>query len=117
VTEIYSLTEATRHVPALDGKRPASSTIFRWAREGIVKNGVRVRLRYQKIGRRIGIPADALPEFFQALAAADALESPNAATPTPQVPQSEIGKRTRTAAQRGRDIAAAQGRLAKAGII
>jgi len=71
VKDILSLTEAARAVPALDGKRPHVASIFRWAKSGIKRGATTVTLRYVRVGRRIGIPREALSEFFIALAKAD----------------------------------------------
>lgn len=64
---LLSLHEATQYVPAINGKRHATSTLYRWCRRGI--GGV--RLEYVRIGRNIATTAEALDQFFKALAAAD----------------------------------------------
>ena len=66
--ELLSLTEATKVMPKVNGKRPAVSTLWRWCRRGL--NGV--RLEYLRIGRNIVTSREALDRFFAALAAADA---------------------------------------------
>ena len=69
--EILSLSEAAKSLPAFNGKRHHTASVWRWCRRGIRRGATRVTLRYVRVGRRIGIPADALNEFFVALAAAD----------------------------------------------
>lgn len=94
-----SLSRAARFVPALDGKPPNPSTVWRWAMVGI--RGV--RLEYTRVGRKIATSKPALIRFFAALAAAD--------TPSPR-----SGAKGRTAAQRQRDIEAAEATCKKFGI-
>lgn len=70
--QILSLTEAAKSLPRLNGRRPAISTLWRWARKGV--RGV--RLDYIRVGRGIATSAEALQRFFNALAEADAREQP-----------------------------------------
>jgi hypothetical protein len=64
---LLSLTEATKALPRVNGKRPSISTLWRWCRRGL--RGV--RLEYVRVGRGIATSRDALNRFFNALAAAD----------------------------------------------
>ena len=80
---VLSLTEATKVLPRLNGKRPSISTLWRWCRKGL--RGV--RLEYIRLGRSIATSEEALNRFFEALAEAD--EPPDAerpATPQPKQP-------------------------------
>ena len=115
MNDILSLTEAAKAVPALDGKRPHVASIFRWAKSGIKRGATTVTLRYVRVGRRIGIPREALDEFFVALAAADrdadasSLEREAAKRHTPVT-------KGRTPAQRAKAIERARRELAEAGV-
>lgn len=99
-SEYLSLSQAAKAVPKIDGKRPATSTIFRWMKDGI--RGV--RLEHWRIGRRIVTTEAALAEFFKATAEAPARN-------TPREPRT-----TRTPKQRERDIDAAMARLEARGL-
>jgi len=65
--QIVSLTEATKILPKVNGKRPAISTLWRWCRKGL--GGV--QLEYIRMGRNIATSQEALNRFFIALAEAD----------------------------------------------
>lgn len=65
--EVLTLTEATKVMPRVNGRRPAVSTIWRWARKGLKG----VRLEYVRVGRNIVTTRQALLRFFTALAEAD----------------------------------------------
>lgn len=60
---LLTLTEATKVLPRLNGRRPAISTLWRWCRKGL--RGV--RLEYIRIGRNIATSREALSRFFNAL--------------------------------------------------
>ena len=64
---VVSLTEATKILPKINGKRPAISTLWRWCRKGL--RGT--QLEYVRIGRNIATSREALNRFFTALAEAD----------------------------------------------
>lgn len=64
---IVSLTEATKILPTLNGRRPAISTLWRWCRRGL--RGV--QLEYIRVGRNIATSREALNRFFERLAIAD----------------------------------------------
>lgn len=65
--DLVTLTEATKLLPRVNGKRPNHSTLWRWCRRGL--GGV--HLEYLKVGRRIMTSRQALERFAHALAAAD----------------------------------------------
>jgi len=76
---LVSLTEATKVLPRVNGKRPAISTLWRWCRKGL--RGV--RLEYVRMGRNIATSREALNRFFNALAAADPTPAPTQPDPSP----------------------------------
>ncbi|MCA9253472.1 MAG: DUF1580 domain-containing protein [Phycisphaerales bacterium] len=102
---IVSLTEATKILPKVNGKRPAISTLWRWCRKGL--HGV--HLDYIRIGRNIATSHEALNRFFVALAEqdeplADSPREPNRSRPAT------------TARDRERSLADADRVLDRAGI-
>jgi hypothetical protein len=98
---VVSLTEATRHLPERrGGKRPNVATLYRWTNEGC--RGV--RLDYTMVGATRCTSLEALQRFFDTLT--QAAESGRTPVPTPPV-------HTKS---RQRAIAAAERRLARAGI-
>jgi len=100
---LMSLTEATKFLPRVNGKRPAISTLWRWCRKGIKGQ----RLEYIRMGRGIVTSAEALGRFFAALAEADPpLDGP----PPPRRP------RTPSERARQRSLDEADRILARAGI-
>ena len=64
---LLSLTDATKALPRIDGKRPHISTLWRWCRKGL--RGV--RLEYVRVGHRVCTSQAALSRFTNNLAAAD----------------------------------------------
>ena len=62
--DVVSLTEATKVIPKLNGKRPSVCTLWRWCRKGL--HGV--SLEYIRVGRNIATSRQALDRFFNALA-------------------------------------------------
>lgn len=101
---LLSLTEATRALPKLDGKRPHPSTLFRWMTDGI-RGGV--KLEHVRIGRRICTSREALQRFVEALSQAPKPE------PAPAAP----GPRMRTEKQRQRDVEKAKESLRAKGVL
>ena len=103
--EIISLTEATKVMPQVNGKRPAISTLWRWCRKGV--RGV--YLEYVRVGRNIATSREAMGRFFVALAESD-----------PPLPSTMVGISKKlppaTPKSRQRAIEAAERRMAKAGI-
>lgn len=65
--ELISLAEAARHLPRIDGRKVAISTVWRWCRVGL--RGV--HLEYVRVGRKICTSREALLRFFAALAEKD----------------------------------------------
>lgn len=76
---VVSLTEATKILPKVNGKRPAISTLWRWCRKGL--NGV--HLEYIRLGRNIATSREALCRFFAALAQADRPLASDRPAPSP----------------------------------
>jgi len=65
--ELFTLAEATKVMPRVNGRRPAVCTLWRWCRKGL--HGV--HLEYLRIGRNIVTSRQALLRFFANLAAVD----------------------------------------------
>jgi hypothetical protein len=65
--DLLSLSEAARYLPTVNGKKHATSTLYRWCRRGI--GGI--RLEYIRVGRTIATSREALDRFFAALAEVD----------------------------------------------
>ncbi len=65
--DLMSLTEATRIMPRINGRKPAISTLWRWCRKGL--RGV--KLEYLRYGRNIVTTRQALTRFFEALVDVD----------------------------------------------
>lgn len=101
-----TLAEAARTVPAVGGKRPSPSTIFRWLSRGL--RGV--RLEHARIGHRVVTSGPAMARFFAALAEAD-----RQAPAAPAIPSSTNVK-PRTPAARARAVEQAKRELAAAGV-
>lgn len=68
---VLSLSDAARWLPPVNGRRPHTATIWRWASKGI--NGI--RLETARIGRRVITSAEALQRFTSALAERPTIES------------------------------------------
>lgn len=64
---LMTFTEAVNHLPVVNGRRHAPSTLYRWCRYGI--NGA--RLQYVRVGRNMATSIEAIERFFAALADAD----------------------------------------------
>jgi hypothetical protein len=95
---IVSLTEATKILPAVNGRRPSISTLWRWCRKGL--RGV--HLEYIRMGRNIATSREALNRFFMALAHADSAGQTQPQTivvppsePAPGVRQASIDRAKR----------------------
>lgn len=92
---VATLTEATHHLPRRrKGKRPAVSTLFRWAQKGV--RGI--RLETLQVGGTKCTSIEALQRFFEALTYID--------SPPP----------LRSLSQRRRAAEAAQRELEKEGV-
>ena len=74
IEELLSLTDATKVLPRIGGRKPAISTLWRWCRKGL--RGV--SLEYLRYGRNIVTTRQALMRFFAALAQVDAQIEANA---------------------------------------
>ncbi len=102
---LLTVTEAAKALPAVNGKRHAGVTIWRWCRKGI--RGV--QLEYIRVGRVIMTSSEALDRFYRALALAD---------PTPNSLNAQI-RRPRVSPKhslrRQQQIDAAKQRLKEAG--
>lgn len=86
-----SLSEAARHLPLIDGKRPHASTLWRWCRKGIGPK--RTRLEYVRFGHRIVTSVEAIQRFTERLAEADTeYETPehSPGTERPPIPTTPI---------------------------
>ena len=94
---VVSLTEATKILPKVNGKRPSISTLWRWCRKGL--HGV--HLEYVRVGRNIATSREALNRFFVALAEADEpLDHSQPAKPKPARGDSARRRRALDAADR-----------------
>ena len=88
------------------GRKPSIPTLWRWCRCGV--RGV--KLEYTKFGRQIRVTHAALAEFGRACAAADK------PLDAPRVPVT-VKHKTRSEAQRARDIKEAEDYLRKEGVM
>lgn len=61
---LYTLTEATKHLPKLNGRKVSSNAMWRWCAKGIQG----VHLDHVRFGRRICTSVEALNRFANALA-------------------------------------------------
>ena len=98
---VFSLSQAAKVLPSIDGRRPHPSTIWRWCTRGI--RGV--HLEHVRVGGRVCTSADALNRFVNKLAEADSQEQSHPTSPRP-----------RTAERRAEEISAADAELAAAGL-
>jgi len=101
-----TIAEAARSLP----NKPAPSTVWRWCRRGVkARSGQRVYLDHVRLGGKIFVRTGDLDAFGAALAAADRehfAESDAQHDPP----------RTRTPAQRERDVERAEEELNRAGV-
>lgn len=100
--ELLSLADATKALPPIDGRRPHTSTVWRWIRRGI--RGV--HLEHLRLGHRVCTSREALNRFAARLAEVD--ERP--------VQKTIATPKLRTTKQREHDIARASRELESAGI-
>lgn len=100
---VLSLSDATKTLPSLDGRRIHPSTIWRWCKQGL--GGI--HLEYLRLGRRLVTTEEAIGRFAQRLAEADDV---------PAGPKLTTEPKRRTSQQRQRDISRAEGELNAAGI-
>lgn len=98
--QIVTFAEAAKRLPAVNGRRPHASTLWRWARKGI--RGIHLETR--RLGGRFVTSVGALDRFSERLAQI------NLPVSKPDVPVRPRPKR------HDREIEAAEQRLAEAGI-
>jgi len=65
--QIITFSEAAKSLPAINGRKPHASTIWRWARKGV--NGIRLETR--RLGGRFVTSLEALERFSEKLAGID----------------------------------------------
>lgn len=112
---LLSLSEAAKVIPAVEGRKPHASTLWRWMRKGLKG----IKLDFVRVGHRICTTPEAIARFMERLAEADADDvGPLAAASksAPNAPTNTSSPKPRTTKQRERDIAAAQKVLDAAGI-
>jgi len=108
--ELITLTEATRRLPRIDGKKVCVCTLWRWCR-----NGLRgVFLEYVRVGRKICTTQSALLQFFSQLADLDERKPP--APHRQPKGRKRLRQKPITSRQRQRALAEADAVLEKAGI-
>ncbi|HOD84224.1 MAG TPA: DUF1580 domain-containing protein [Phycisphaerae bacterium] len=105
--DLITLTEATKHLPKVDGRKVAICTLWRWCRVGL--RGV--FLEYVRVGRKICTTRQALLRFFSALADQDSRFAPD----TRSRPR-HANRRPLTSRQRQHVLAEADAILQRAGI-
>ena len=111
--DLLTLTEATKIMPRINGRRPAVSTLWRWCRKGL--HGV--HLEYLRIGRNIVTSRRALRRFFADLAAADRqLDSDGPVNPVTRRNQQFLSQGGRSEHARQNSIEEAEAVLEEAGI-
>jgi hypothetical protein len=100
---IVSLAEAAKVLPAIDGRKPHTTSVWRWCRQGL--RGI--QLEYLRVGYRIVTSYEALARFAQRLVEAD--------VPKPELKRPDF-RPARSHAARERAIKAARESLAADGI-
>ncbi len=103
---LLTLTEAAKTLPRPNGKKIATTTLWRWARQGI--RGIRLETR--RLGRRVVTSVEALDRFTAALADLPPETRPRFPKRRENVP------RPRTERERARAMAQADAVLDAAGI-
>ena len=104
-----SLSEAARHLPAIDGKKPHASTLWRWCRKGVGPK--QTRLEYVRFGHRIVTSVEAIQRFTERLAEADSkYEQPEYS------PRTERPSNSTSSTRRAKAIADAEAHCEAAGI-
>jgi len=104
---LITLTEATKILPKVNGKRPAVCTLWRWCRRGLRGQF----LEYVRVGRKICTTREALLRFFTDLAEIDERIEPDRYSKPTFVKGKPI-----TSRQRQRALAEADAILEEAGI-
>jgi len=105
--QLITLTEATKILPKVNGKRPAVCTLWRWCRKGL--RGVYIE--YVRVGRKICTTREALLRFFTELAEIDERIEPDRYSKPTFAKGTPI-----TSRQRQRALAEADAILEEAGI-
>ena len=106
---LLSLADAARALPRVNGKKPHTSTLWRWCRTGVrARTGERIRLDHVRIGSRIFTNSEAMNAFATEVAAADATYF-DRVRPTPS--------KAPTDKQHQRSIAQAESQLKTAGVL
>jgi Protein of unknown function (DUF1580) len=98
---VLGLADAARRLPKFRGRRPHTSTLWRWGRRGVMG----IKLEVGRLGRRLITSVEALDRFSAALAAVE----PAGARPA------HVARST-AAPKRERQIRAAERELDEAGI-
>ncbi len=101
--ELLSLGDAAKSLPAIEGRRPHISTLWRWCKKGV--RGV--RLEYVRLGHRVCTSREALSRFAQRLAEVDDKPGPGYV--------GSRGSRRRSINDRKRAVERAERRLDAAG--
>jgi hypothetical protein len=104
--ELVTLTQVTRHLPKVDGKKVSTCTVWRWCRKGL--RGV--FLQYVRVGRRVCTSRPALLRFFAELADLDRRIKPVSLNPR------KFNRKPVTSKQRLRALQEADAVLERAGI-
>lgn len=82
---VLTFPEATRALPQPGGRAIHTTTLWRWARQGLRgAGGSLVRLEYIRLGRKLFTSKEALARFAERLAAAD--------DDAPEIPVSATGR-------------------------
>lgn len=105
--DLLTLTQATRLLPKIGGRKVAVSTLWRWCTKGL--RGV--RLQYVRVGRKICTTREFLLQFFSELAELDE-RVPLDTRYQPRI----LKRRVITSRERERALAEADKVLAKAKI-
>ena len=106
---LLALSDATRILPRVGGKRPHTSTIWRWCRVGVKsRSGQRIQLEHVRIGARVFTTHAAINDFVAAVAAADSAHFNSEHSTPPKAPSDT---------QRERSIQQAERTLTAGGIL
>jgi len=81
--KLITLTEATKMLPRVNGKRMNVSTTWRWCKKGL--GGI--NLEYVRVGQKIATSSEALNRFFVSLADADKVKQFSSDVHLPRKPR------------------------------
>jgi hypothetical protein len=105
---LVTLTEATKFLPRVDGKRIHISTLWRWCKKGLKG----INLEYLRAGSKIMTSQEAMQRFFDECTRLDETQQPQSFyKPT------RLKNKTRSEKSRQREIENANNILVKAKII